>query len=181
MVGAHLGNQWPMEAVEAMMECENIWYDMSGGTIRHYPTSWFRWLFGRVDRNQTHQEPRIDLNVIGKLMFGSDNPDDTMEFYRNFMETASETYGVLRDALGGSGEAANQDARYVLPNAVETKIMVTMNARELFHFLGERLCMRAQWEIRRMGQHVLTMLYAIAPDVFAEHWRVYQSLFVSDE
>ena len=85
MVGAHLGNQWPMEAVEAMMECENVWYDMSGGTIRHYPTSWFRWLFARVDRNQTRQESRIDLNVIGKLMFGSDNPDDTMEFYRNFM------------------------------------------------------------------------------------------------
>ena len=85
MVGAHLGNQWPMEAVEAMMECENVWYDMSGGTIRHYPTSWFRWLFARVDRNQTRQEPRVDLNVISKIMFGSDNPDDTMEFYRNFM------------------------------------------------------------------------------------------------
>jgi len=85
MVGAHLGNQWPMEAVEAMMECANVWYDMSGGTIRHCPTSWFRWLFARVDRNQTRQEPRIDLNVIGKLIFGSDNPDDTMEFYRNFM------------------------------------------------------------------------------------------------
>ena len=85
MVGAHLGNQWPMEAVEAMMECENVWYDMSGGTIRHYPASWFRWLFERVDRNETGQQPKIDLNLIGKLVYGSDNPDDTMDFYRNFM------------------------------------------------------------------------------------------------
>ncbi len=86
MVGAHLGNQWPMEAVEAMMECENVWYDMSGGTIRHYPASWFRWLFERVDRNMTGEQPRLDLNLIGKLVFGSDNPDDTMDFYRNFMD-----------------------------------------------------------------------------------------------
>lgn len=85
MVGAHLGNQWPMEAVEAMQTCGKVWYDMSGGTIRHYPTSWFRWLFGRVDRNQTSQQPKIDLSLVGKLVFGSDNPDDTMEFYQSFM------------------------------------------------------------------------------------------------
>ena len=65
--------------------CENVWYDMSGGTIRYYPTAWFRWLFERVDRNQTSQEPKVDLSLIGKLVFGSDNPDDTLEFYRNFM------------------------------------------------------------------------------------------------
>jgi len=85
MVGAHLGNQWPMEAVEAMSECENVWFDMSGGTIRRYPTSWFQWLFGRVERNQTQQQPKVDVDIIGKLVFGSDNPDDTMDFYRNFM------------------------------------------------------------------------------------------------
>jgi predicted TIM-barrel fold metal-dependent hydrolase len=85
MVGAHLGNQWPMEAVEAMMECENVWYDMSGGTIRNYPAAWFRWLFDRVDRNQTGQQPTVGLDLVGQLVFGSDNPDDTMDFYRNFM------------------------------------------------------------------------------------------------
>ncbi len=85
MVGAHLGNQWAMEAVEAMAACEHVWYDMSGGTIRHYPAAWFRWLCARVDRNQTGQAPKINQDLVGKLVFGSDNPDDTMEFYRNFM------------------------------------------------------------------------------------------------
>jgi predicted TIM-barrel fold metal-dependent hydrolase len=85
MVGAHLGNQWPMEAVAAMEYCPNIWYDMSGGTIRNYPASWFRWLFERVDRNETGQRPKVSLELVGKLVFGSDNPDDTMDFYRNFM------------------------------------------------------------------------------------------------
>ena len=86
MVGAHLGNQWAMEAVNALQGADNIWYDMSGGTIRRYPTAWFRWLFERVDRNMTSQQPKINLDLVGKLVFGSDNPDDTMEFYRNFME-----------------------------------------------------------------------------------------------
>jgi predicted TIM-barrel fold metal-dependent hydrolase len=86
IVGAHLGNQWAMEAVTAMAACENVWFDMSGGTIRHYPADWFRWLLSRVPRNQTAQPAQIDLRLVGKLVFGSDNPDDTMEFYRNFME-----------------------------------------------------------------------------------------------
>jgi predicted TIM-barrel fold metal-dependent hydrolase len=87
MVGAHLGNQWPMEAVAAMEYCPNIWYDMSGGTIRNYPASWFKWLFERVDRNETGQQPQVSPGLVGKLVFGSDNPDDTMDFYQNFMAT----------------------------------------------------------------------------------------------
>ena len=43
-----------------------------------------------------------------------------------------------------------EDARFVLPNATETKILVTMNARELHHFFALRLCRRAQWEIRQL-------------------------------
>jgi predicted TIM-barrel fold metal-dependent hydrolase len=96
MLGAHLGNQWPMEAVEAMMECDNVWFDMSGGTVRHYPASWFRWLFERVDRNKTGGKPKIDLSLVGKLIFGSDNPDDTMEFYQSFMSALAIPEAVQR-------------------------------------------------------------------------------------
>ena len=85
MVGAHLGHESAMDAVRAMKDCDNVWFDMSGGTIRYYPASWFRWLFERVDRNQTGQQPKLDLEILGKLVFGSDNPDDTLEFYQNFM------------------------------------------------------------------------------------------------
>lgn len=104
MVGAHLGNQWPMEAVEAMSVCENVWYDMSGGTIRYYPADWFRWLFARVERNQTGQTPTIDLEKVGKLVFGSDNPDDTMEFYRSFMEALAIPGEVQERVYRGNAE-----------------------------------------------------------------------------
>lgn len=53
---------------------------------------------------------------------------------------------------------SNEDARYVLPNACETVIEVKMNLRSLIHFMNERLCTRAQWEIRQLA---LKMKYAI--------------------
>jgi hypothetical protein len=96
MVGAHLGHEDAMHAVRAMKECENVWFDMSGGTIRHYPAAWFRWLFQRVDRNQTGQQSYLDLDIVGKLVFGSDNPDDTMDFYRSFMSALEVPEQVQR-------------------------------------------------------------------------------------
>ena len=48
-----------------------------------------------------------------------------------------------------------EDARFLLPNAAATKIIVTMNARELRHFFTLRCCRRAQWEIRGMAEVML--------------------------
>jgi thymidylate synthase (FAD) len=59
-----------------------------------------------------------------------------------------------------------EDARYVLPNAAETKILVTMNARELFHFFRLRCCERAQWEIRAMAVAMLKLVKDVAPVIF---------------
>lgn len=59
-----------------------------------------------------------------------------------------------------------EDARYLLPNAAETKIIVTMNARELLHFLEKRLCSRAQWEIRILAQKMLAAVKEVAPIIF---------------
>lgn len=59
-----------------------------------------------------------------------------------------------------------EDARYILPNASETKIIVTMNARELLHFFTLRLCRRAQWEIREMAKLMLKEVRKVAPNIF---------------
>lgn len=94
-----------------------------------------------------------------------------------FWRTAEEKYARLRE-LG----IRKEDARFLLPNAAETRIVTTMNFAAWSHFLWLRAVDKAaQWEIRRMGQHVLTMLHAIAPEVFAEHWQVYQDRFVSKD
>ena len=60
-----------------------------------------------------------------------------------------------------------EDARFVLPNAAETKIIVTMNARELLHFFELRCCERAQWEIRAMAIEMLRIVKPAAPVIFS--------------
>ncbi len=62
---------------------------------------------------------------------------------------------------------APEDARMVLPNACATKMMVTMNARELIHFLELRLCRRAQWEIRDVAQQMFRLAVKEAPQIFS--------------
>ena len=68
------------------------------------------------------------------------------EEYVELMYAITDIYKVLQE-LG----VPNEDARYVLPNACETIIEVKMNFRTLIHFMNERLCTRAQWEIRQMA------------------------------
>lgn len=86
-----------------------------------------------------------------------------------------EVYGELR----GMG-IRKEDARFLLPNAAETRIVTSMNFAAWSHFLWLRAVDKAaQWEIRRMGQFVLEMLYSIAPEVFQKHWDVYQEKFAT--
>lgn len=70
-------------------------------------------------------------------------------------------------AKGRTGEKANQDARFVLPQAAETKIVITMNARELLHFFKARCCQRAQWEIRRLAEEMLEVCRQKLPCIFS--------------
>ena len=61
-----------------------------------------------------------------------------------------------------------EDARYLLPNAAESKIVITMNVRELLHFFGLRCCIRAQWEIRAMADEMLALAKPTAPYIFMD-------------
>ena len=62
---------------------------------------------------------------------------------------------------------AIEDARFVLPNACDTKMMVTMNARSLQNFFRHRCCSRAQWEIRELAKQMLELVLPVAPALFA--------------
>ena len=69
------------------------------------------------------------------------------------------------DKLVQAGVPA-EDARYILPNACETKSVVTMNIRELMHFFSNRCCNRAQWEIRELAWKMLELVRPTAPFIF---------------
>lgn len=68
----------------------------------------------------------------------------------------------------GDGEGSNEDARFVLPGACETRLMMTMNVRELRHFFSLRMCSRAQWEIRALATEMHALCMTVAPALFAD-------------
>ena len=114
------------------------------------------------------------------------DPDLNALFFEHMMMT-QQVYEKLRDGLitnhterimledGVSEDVAkkkaeklaNEDARFVLPNACETKIIVTMNVRSLFNFFRHRCCNRAQWGLRAVADEMLRQCKEVAPHLFA--------------
>jgi thymidylate synthase (FAD) len=98
-----------------------------------------------------------------------DGVPEAREVFLRAMEHAREAYERLVEIGVGQGygmETVQEDARFVLPNAAETKIVVTMNARELRHFFRVRCCRRAQWEINRLAWAMRHLALGIAPVLF---------------
>jgi len=92
--------------------------------------------------------------------------EDAVREYEAQMNQMQHWYDGWRQRLG-DGESANEDARFVLPGACETRLMLTMNARELMHFFSLRCCNRAQWEIRDLAWRMLALTAEVAPALFA--------------
>ena len=88
---------------------------------------------------------------------------EASEAFDKAIQAAVDAYHALLEA----GVPA-EDARYLLPNAAESKIVITMNVRELLHFFSLRCCNRAQWEIRDMAHRMLELARPTAPFIFAD-------------
>jgi len=86
--------------------------------------------------------------------------------HKRFQAACAAAFSAYRDLLD-AGVAA-EDARYLLPNAMETKIVVSMNIRELLHFFELRCCKRAQWEIRDLALAMLELAEPTAPYIFMD-------------
>jgi thymidylate synthase (FAD) len=94
---------------------------------------------------------------------------EARQVFLDAMERARVAYDRLVDlglAEGRSKESVQEDARFVLPNAAETKIVVTMNARELRHFFQVRCCRRAQWEINALAWQMRGVVRELSPNLF---------------
>lgn len=87
--------------------------------------------------------------------------------YRRQMDEMHAWYCAWQEKLG-AGEGSNEDARFVLPGACETRLMMTMNVRELRHFFSLRMCSRAQWEIRALATEMHRLCMEVAPALFAD-------------
>ena len=89
--------------------------------------------------------------------------DEAMAIWKAFAEEVQDAYAALRER-----GMRKEDARFVLPNAAATRIIVSMNFRELLHFFRIRISRGAQWEIRDVGVRMLELIYPHAPSVFAD-------------
>ena len=159
-----LGHMSPIEHAVFTFYIEGVSRAMTHQLVRHRLASYSQ----RSQRYVGHDEfdyvvpPQFD----GKSVRTDDGQIPAGDYFRETMEIIAQRYRKLNESLGATGESSNEDARYVLPNACETKIFVTMNARELLHFFEERLCRRAQWEIRFVAEKMLELLKAELPAVF---------------
>lgn len=120
----------------------------------------------------------VDMTNAGFVMpeeFADDEP--ASKTFEDAVGYALESYEGLRKYLTvryirsgmdtkSAEKKAQEDARYVLPEACCTKMIITMNARELNHFFNLRCCNRAQWEIRECAEKMLALVYPIAPHLF---------------
>ncbi len=170
-----MGHQSPMEHVSFTFAIEGISRSLTHQLVRHRIASYSQ-------KSQRYvREGSFDFVVPTVIQ----EDEKLKSIFLNTMEEQQKAYDVLADALkekhlqtllnqGTSGKKAEaaaekmaiEDARYVLPNACETKIVVTMNVRTLLHFFNVRCCNRAQWEIRHVAVEMLKLCKKTAPRLF---------------
>lgn len=110
----------------------------------------------------SQQSQRYIKGISGVVIPDSiKNNEEAMRLYEEAIMAIEKAYeGITKEGI------KSEDARYILPNAAKTNIMITMNARELLHFFNVRCCNKAQWEIREMAWRMMDLVEEKAPDIF---------------
>ena len=93
-------------------------------------------------------------------------PSVTGKNFENFVGFIGQSSRVYESLVESS--VPREDARFVLPNAVETNLLLTMDGGALFHFFGLRCCSRAQWEVRLLADMMLKEARKVEPEIFSK-------------
>ena len=173
---AKMGHESPTEHVSFTFGIEGVSRSLLAQITRHRLASYSvqSQRYVRLDEFEYVTPPEI-----------AENPEASQEFQKA-MEEQTKAYQriaqLLKDghirqmveqgmdpekAAKKAEKLAIEDARFVLPNACDTKMVVTMNARSLQNFFRHRCCERAQWEIRQLADEMLKLVYPVAPALFA--------------
>lgn len=174
---AEMGHESPLEHVSFTFTIEGVSRAFLAQMTRHRIASY------SVQSQRYVRKDAFDY-VLPPSVAG--DPAAAAEFQKA-MDAAAESYARLAAILEKNAAAgliasgmeeekahklaekeAIEDARFVLPNACDTKMIVTMNARSLRNFFRLRCCNRAQWEIRAVADEMLRLCKAAAPSLFAK-------------
>lgn len=155
------GHESPLEHVKFTFAIAGVSRALSHQLVRYRIAS-----YSQQSQRYVHVK---DLGYICPPSIAED--EEARLIFERCLGEIERTYQRILKLLEGKGvvgERAHEDARFVLPQAAETKIIVTMNCRELLHFFSERCCQRAQWEIRGLANKMLEICKEKLPSVFAE-------------
>ena len=147
-----MGHLSPFEHVSFQFSIDGVSRALSHQLVRHRIASYSQ-------RSQRYvKEEGFDYITPPSIRR---NPQ-ALERFEKVMITLQEEYQELLALVPA------EDARYILPNACTTSLLVTFNARSLLNFFEHRTCMRAQWEIRLMAEKMLELVREVAPNVFSQ-------------
>jgi thymidylate synthase (FAD) len=153
------GHESPLEHVKLTFAIEGVSRALTHQLVRH-----------RIASYSQQSQRYVKQSNFDYIIPPSIEKDEALRReYVGTMRKIQESYNRLIHRLekrGRKGEIANQDVRFLLPQATETKIVVTMNCRQLLHFFRERCCSRAQWEIRGLAEEMLKVCKQKLPAVF---------------
>lgn len=165
----------PLEHASFTFAVEGVSRTLTHQLVRHRIASYSQQSqrYVRLNHFEYIVPPQIEKNPKAKEIFIRTMEEDQKAYddlVEILIEENSKEYiemGLDKDKARKKVEKQSiEDARYVFPNACETKIVFTMNVRTLLHFLSLRCCNRAQWEIRQMATEMLRQLKEISPILF---------------
>ncbi len=170
-----LGHQSPIEHVSFTFGIEGVSRALLAQITRHRIASYSvkSQRYVKEGMFEYITPPEIENNPAAKELFIKTMEAD-QKAYDELTDILFEKHYADMIASGMDEKAAKkaaekqaiEDARFVLPNACETKMVVTMNARSLMNFFHHRCCTRAQWEIRDLADSMLELVKEVAPTLF---------------
>lgn len=172
-----LGHESPVEHVAFTFAIEGVSRALLAQITRHRIASYSVQSQRYVDKENFEYIIPPEIEAI----------PEAKQIFIKAMEQDKETYKLLDDILTKKhteelisngvdakkaaimgAKTAHEDARFILPNACDTKIVMTMNVRSLYNFFSLRCCNRAQWEIRALACEMLRQCKAVCPVLFAK-------------
>ncbi len=172
---AEIGHESPIEHVKFTFAIEGVSRSLLAQLTRHRMASYSvqSQRYVRIDNFEYVVPPEIAAIDEAREAFVTAMEEDA----RHYEELTSILKEKHKEQLMGRGKEekvaeklaekkAIEDARYVLPNACETKLICTFNARSLLNFFSHRCCNRAQWEIQALATEMLRLVSRVAPNIF---------------
>ncbi len=161
------GHMSPIEHVSFTFGVEGVSRSLTHQLVRHRIASYSQQSqrYVKLDQFEYIIPPEIEKDVDAKTIFIK-SMEDSQDAYDKLVQILKEKYIVKGMKNLEAEKKAIEDSRYVFPNACETKVMITMNARSLINFFQHRCCNRAQWEIHSLADEMLKLVVGIAPILF---------------